>query len=264
MASAVAKYAAKKMLSKEMDKYKTKTPGADGPYDPYYEVIPHPTKAGKTKKVKKQIAAYIPEQDANILARARKTAYRLDFALFSFAGIRFGWSSVIGLVPAIGDAADAALSLKLVRSMTKIEGGLPSGIMITMLFYVLLDFLVGLVPFVGDLADAYVKCNGKNVRLLEEHLDKVHKPQELIEAEKRMDKNRRPRPASVYVDFSDEEDERRGTFDDRHDNVRQPQRAYSGRRDRIEDEEMGLPRDDTRRTRREERPSRNNTKSSRR
>lgn len=32
MAGAVAKYAAKKMLSKEMDKYKTKSPGVESQY----------------------------------------------------------------------------------------------------------------------------------------------------------------------------------------------------------------------------------------
>jgi len=227
-------------------------------------MIPHPTKPNKTKKVKKQIAAYIPEHDANVLARARKTAYRLDFALFSFAGIRFGWSSVIGLVPVIGDGADAALALKLIWGMNKIEGGLPQSVKFMMLINLIIDFAVGLIPFVGDLADAAIKCNGKNVRLLEKHLDKVHKPKSIIEAEKHMDERKRPRPASVYVDFSDDEDERRGNFDDRHGNVRQPQRAHSGRRERPVDEEMGLPRNDTRRTQRDERPSRNNTKSSRR
>jgi hypothetical protein len=227
-------------------------------------MIDHPTKPGKQKKVKKQIPSYIPEHDANILARARKTAYRLDFALFSFAGIRFGWSSIIGLIPVIGDGADAALAAKLVYSMGKVEGGLPRNVLIRMAINFLIDFLVGLIPFVGDLADAAVKCNGKNVRLLEEYLDKKYKPEHLIEAEKKMDKRNRPRPASVYVDLSEDEDERRGTFDDRHDHVRKPQRAHSGRRERVPDEEMGLPREDTYRSQREGRPSRNGINSSRR
>ncbi|KAF2688346.1 hypothetical protein K458DRAFT_427951 [Lentithecium fluviatile CBS 122367] len=267
MASAVAKYAAKKMLGKEMEKYRSK-PKAEGPYDPYYEMIDHPRKPGQKKKVKKQIPAYIPEHDANVLARARKTAYRLDFALFSFAGIRFGWSSVIGIVPVVGDGADFALSMNLIRNMNKIEGKLPNGLLIRMVINMVLDFLVGLIPFVGDLVDAAVKCNGKNVRILEEHLDEKYKPKKLVDADAKLPKEKRPRPASVYVDFSDEDDERRGAYDDRyddrHDDVRRPQRAYSGRRDRVPDEEMALPREDTHRSRRDERPSRNNTKTSRR
>ncbi|KAF1847116.1 uncharacterized protein K460DRAFT_281509 [Cucurbitaria berberidis CBS 394.84] len=259
MTQLVAKYAMKKVLGKEMEKYKKKD--ASGPYDPYYEEIPHPRKPGKTKKVKKQIPAYIPSHDADVLAKARKTAYRLDYALFTFAGIRFGWSSVIGLVPAVGDAADALLALNLILGMRKVECGLPNGVLVMMLVNLAIDFIVGLVPFIGDIADAAVKCNGKNVRLLEEHLDKVYKPDELRAKDAQLPRERRPRPASVYVDFDDEE-ERRNDFDDRHDNVRQPQRAYDGRR--VPDEEMGVPRQDTQRQYKDERPSRNGTKSSRR
>jgi hypothetical protein len=226
--------------------------------DPYYEEIPHPTKPNKTKKVKKQIPAYIPSHDADVLAKARKTAYRLDYALFTFFGMRFGWSSVIGLVPAVGDVADAALSLNLIRGMRKVECGLPNGVLIMMLVNMAIDFIVGLVPFIGDLADAAVKANGKNVRLLEEHLDKVYKPNALKEEDAKLPRERRPRPASVYVDFDDEREERRNTFEDDHENVRQPQRTYGG--GRVPDEENGLRHE----SRREERPSRNDTKRSRR
>jgi hypothetical protein len=193
MTGLIAKYAMKKVMNKEMDKYKSKD--ASGPYvstappqfydhdwhaqDPYYEEIPHPTKKGKTKKVKKEIPAYIPSQEADVLAKARKTAYRLDYALFTFLGMRFGWSSVIGLIPAVGDVADGVMSLNLIRGMRKVECGLPQNVLLMMLFNLAIDFIIGLVPFIGDLADAAVKCNGKNVRLLEEHLDKVYKPQDM-------------------------------------------------------------------------------------
>lgn len=248
----------KKMLSKEMDKYQSKD--VAGQYDPYYEMVPHPKKQGKMKKVKKQIPAYIPEQEANVLAKARKTAYRLDYALFTFAGIRFGWASVIGLVPAVGDVADAAFSLNLIRNMRKVECGLPGSVLLMMLVNMLIDFLVGLVPFIGDLADAAVKCNGKNVRLLEEHLDKVYKPENLKKRDSQLPDTRRPRPASVYVDFDDEAEERRNAFADEHDDVRQPQRTYSSRRP--QDEEMGMPRQDINRTTKDK-SSRNGNKNSR-
>ncbi|KAF2437597.1 hypothetical protein P171DRAFT_179226 [Karstenula rhodostoma CBS 690.94] len=269
MTQAIAKYAARKMLSSEMEKYKEKAPV--GEYDPFYEFIDHPRKPGKKKKVKKQVPAWIPEHDANILARARKTAYRLDCCLFNFLGIRFGWSSVIGIVPAAGDALDTALSLKLVNTMRKVEGGLPGRVLLMMILYVLMDFFVGLVPFVGDLVDAAFRANSKNVRLLEEHLDKKYKPQ-VVKDEQRKERDvtgRRRRPATVYEEFSDDEYERAGIIregrdnrDDRDDReaVRQPARAYSGRRDRIADEEMGYGRSE----RRDDRPSRNNTRSSRR
>ncbi|KAF2636313.1 hypothetical protein P280DRAFT_473157 [Massarina eburnea CBS 473.64] len=261
MTAAIAKYAAQKMLSKEMDKYKDRKP--EGSYDPYYEMIPHPRKPGKSKKVKKQIPAYIPEHDANILARARKTAYHLDFALFNFMGLRFGWASVIGIVPLVGDGADAFLAFVLILHMLKIEDGLPKKIFARMMLNLVVDFTIGLVPVVGDLVDAAVKCNGRNVRLLENHLDRKYKPEAIQEAESKLPANKRPRPATIYEDFSDEEDTRRGTFDDRHDDVRQPTRAYSGRKERVPDEEMGLPRQDTHRSHKEK-PGRRGTNSSRR
>jgi hypothetical protein len=265
MSNAVAKYAAKyaykKILKQDQNKYKDKK--VESQYDPYYEMIPHPRKPGKMKKVKKEVPAYIPPAEAEILARARKSAYRLDFCLFNFLGFRFGWSSVIGLVPAVGDGADAALALNLMRKMDKVEGGLPNSVRIQMVINLIIDFVVGLIPFVGDLADAAIKCNSKNVRLLEEYLDKKYKPKELIEEEKRLPKERRPRPATVYEDFSDEELDRVNTFNDQHDDVRQPTRAYSGHRDRISDEEMGLPRPGTQKVS-NEKPSRSGSKNSRR
>ncbi|KAH8725852.1 hypothetical protein GQ44DRAFT_759232 [Phaeosphaeriaceae sp. PMI808] len=252
MTQLIAKYAMKKVMSKEMDKYKSKD--VAGPYDPYYEEIPHPTKPNKTKKVKKEIPAYIPTQEANVLAKARKTAYRLDYALFTFMGIRFGWSAVIGLIPAIGDAADALLSFNLILNMRKVECGLPGSVLLMMMVNLAIDFLVGLVPFIGDVADAAVKANGKNVRLLEEHLDKVFKPENLKSRDAKLPRERRPRPASVYVDFDDEQDERRNAFNDSSDDVRSPQQTYSKRRP--QDEEMGIPRQDTHRSHKEK-PARN-------
>ncbi|KAF2800194.1 hypothetical protein K505DRAFT_413117 [Melanomma pulvis-pyrius CBS 109.77] len=260
MTTAIAKYAAKKMLNGEMNKYKDKK--VESPYDPFYEMIPHPRKAGKFKKVKKQIPSYIPAHDADILAKARKRAYKLDFCLFNFLGFRFGWSSVIGLVPAVGDGVDMLLALRLIYLMRGVTGGLPNATLVWMVVNMIVDFLVGLIPFVGDLADAAIKCNSKNVRLFEEHLDKTYKPKRLQDEDNALPAERRPRPATVYEDFSDEE--LPPAYDERHDNVQRPSRAHSGRRDRVPDVEMGLPREDTHRSRKDERPSRDNTKSGRR
>jgi hypothetical protein len=212
------------------------------------------------KKMKKEVPAYIPEKEANILASARKTAYRLDYALFTILGMRFGWSSVIGLVPVAGDGIDALLALNLILSMRKIPCGLPQATLLMMLANLALDFIVGLIPFIGDLADASMKANGRNVRLLEEHLDKTFKPDALKNRDSQLPRESRPRPASVYVDFDDERDDRRTAFNNEVEDVRHPQRAYSGRRP--QDEEMGLPPQE--RSHRDERPSRHGTKSSRR
>ena len=70
----------------------------------------------------------------------------------------------------IGDGADAALALMVIRTCEKVDGGLPSRLRMMMLINLVLDFFIGLVPFVGDIADAIYKCNSRNAILLEKHL----------------------------------------------------------------------------------------------
>jgi hypothetical protein len=163
--------------------------------------------------MKKLIPAYIPEHDAEILARVRKTAYRLDCSLFTLLGVRFGVSSVIGLIPVIGDGADGLLAVNTVRKCNKVEGGLPQSVLIQMLLWVFIDFVAGLIPFAGDLLDASIKANSKNCRLLEQHLDKKYKPREVVAEEKREKEAAKrasrpyapPAPATVYEDMSDDD-----------------------------------------------------------
>jgi hypothetical protein len=105
-------------------------------------------------------------------------AYKLDFCLFNLLGVRFGWSSVIGLLPVIGDSVDALLTFHLIFLMCGVAGGLPSMVFARMVTNMIVDLVVGLIPFVGDLADAAIKCNSKNVRLFEEHLSKTYEPKQ--------------------------------------------------------------------------------------
>lgn len=192
------------------------------------------------KKVKKQIPAYIPQNDADVLASVRRKAYRLDMCLFNFLGIRFGWEAVIGIVPAIGDAIGVLLALMVFKKCCQVDGGLDSTIKLRMLFNIACDFVVGLIPFVGDLADAAFKCNTRNLRLLENVLDKKYKPSSSrrddrdlagVDREKRR-KNRAsgifarddPPPATAFEEFSDDE-----LRDGREDvGVQRPDATYSG------------------------------------
>ncbi|PHH70425.1 hypothetical protein CDD83_5446 [Cordyceps sp. RAO-2017] len=167
MASFAAKVVSKKILGETLqNKY--------GKEDPYFEQVPatrldgRPT--GKFKKRKKALPPGISEHDGQVLTKVKRRAHRLDLALCSFLGIRFGWSSVIALVPAIGDALDAFMALMVFKTCCKVEGGLPSSIKLQMLANITFDFAVGLVPFIGDLADAMFKANTRNCLLLEQHL----------------------------------------------------------------------------------------------
>lgn len=178
------------------------------PQDPYYENRRDP-RTGRMKKFKKQIPNYIPEHDAQILAACRKRAYHLDCALFTLLGVRFGWSSVIGLIPEIGDIIDGFMAVRLWRKCSKVDGGLPMQTHLLMLAIIFADVLVGLVPILGDYLDGMFKCNTLNVRLLERHLDKKYKPKELARREedeaRRLD-NPPPAPATEYEDLSGEEE----------------------------------------------------------
>lgn len=115
----------------------------------------------------------------------------------------------------IGDGADGVMALNTVRKCMKVEGGLPQAVVLQMLFWVFIDFVVGLVPFVGDLLDASIKANSKNCRILEEHLDKKYKPEEVRKREKAEREAAKqahrpydaPAPATVYEDI-DQDDEK--------------------------------------------------------
>lgn len=53
-----------------------------------------------TKKRKRALPPGLTPAEEKVLTKAKRRAYRVDLALGSFLGIRFGWGSVIGLIPA--------------------------------------------------------------------------------------------------------------------------------------------------------------------
>jgi len=88
-------------------------------------------------------------------------------------GIRVGWDSIIGLIPGIGDAVTAALSLYIVWSAGKLN--ISRWTQIRMLLNVLLDTAIGSVPIVGDFADVAFKANRKNLKLIRNDVARRHK-----------------------------------------------------------------------------------------
>lgn len=87
-------------------------------------------------------------------------------------GIRLGWDSIIGLVPGIGDAATAAMSLYIVWSARKLN--VSRWTQFRMLTNVLLDTIIGSVPLVGDFADVAFKANRKNLQLIRNDVARRH------------------------------------------------------------------------------------------
>jgi len=169
MTSIIAKFISKKILGESVK-------NNFGSEDPYFEQVPATRLDGrpssKTKKIRKALPAGISEHDGKVLTKVKRRAYRLDMSLFNCCGLRFGWSSVIGIIPGIGDVIDAFMAIMVLRTCQQVEGGLPKDVQSKMMFNIVLDFAVGLVPFLGDIADAVFRANTRNAVELEKFLRK--------------------------------------------------------------------------------------------
>ena len=95
---------------------------------------------------------------------------RLLDTQFSVGGIRFGWDSLIGLIPGVGDIATAAMALYPVYLAHR--HGLGRWTQLKMLGNVGLDALVGAVPVAGDVFDLAFKANRRNLALFREAVEK--------------------------------------------------------------------------------------------
>jgi len=160
-----------KMVSKKM--FKESATNHFGQEDPYFETVPA-TRLGvkTTKKRRKALPPGLTEDEARILTKVKRRAYKLDLALFNCCGTRFGWGAVIGIVPAIGDVLDLALAYMVIRTCEQVKPPLPANVRSRMQLNLAIDFIIGLVPFIGDIADAIYKCNTRNAVLLENELRK--------------------------------------------------------------------------------------------
>ncbi|KAH7120071.1 hypothetical protein B0J13DRAFT_599624 [Dactylonectria estremocensis] len=230
MTSMIAKFFTQKILGESIS-------NKFGTEDPYFEHVPatrlNGTPSGKLKKRKKALPPGISDHDAKVLTKVKRRAYRLDLSLFNCCGIRFGWSSAIGLVPAIGDVLDALMALIVMRTCGQIEGGLPTSLKAKMMSNIILDFVVGLVPFVGDVVDALFRANTRNAALLEVYLREQGK--------KNLRNKGQPLPA---VDPSDPDE-----FD-RLQNETPPDRSKSRQHDVEMGDSRAQPKSSSRRERR--------------
>lgn len=112
----------------------------------------------------------MPDPGDMRFARLDRLANTLD-ARFRIPGLgwRFGWDSVLGLLPGVGDLVTIGPAIYVLyeghrmgaRKSTLARMGLNSG----------LDLLVGSVPIFGDVFDASFKSNKRNVALLKDDLN---------------------------------------------------------------------------------------------
>ena len=86
-------------------------------------------------------------------------------------GYRFGYDSLIGLIPGVGDAATAAMSLYLIVEARRAGAG--TGLVLRMIYNVVVDTVLGAVPVFGDLFDFAFKANLRNANLLRAHYKEI-------------------------------------------------------------------------------------------
>jgi hypothetical protein len=105
--------------------------------------------------------------------RLRWLAWLLDSSI-PVPGTRFtvGVDALIGLFPIVGDLIGAALSSVILAEAARL--GVARSVLLRMALNVGIEGLVGIVPFAGDVFDAAFKANQRNVRLLEQWLDRPH------------------------------------------------------------------------------------------
>jgi Domain of unknown function (DUF4112) len=105
------------------------------------------------------------------IARLNALATLFDTALvIPGINVRFGLDALIGLVPGIGDVITTLLSLYIVHEARQL--GAPRHLLVRMMGNVALDGIVGAVPLVGDAFDVMWRSNRRNMRLLQNWLDR--------------------------------------------------------------------------------------------
>lgn len=114
------------------------------------------------------------DSNEKILKRLRTLTHVLDNAIpIPGTPYSIGLDPLLGLFPAGGDIAGAALSAYIVISSAKL--GLPQESLVRMVLNILLEVFVGTVPVLGDLFDVAWKANVKNMELLDTHIKSPHK-----------------------------------------------------------------------------------------
>jgi hypothetical protein len=117
-------------------------------------------------------ASHVPPHRER-LARLERLADRLD-ARFSLFGIRFGWDSLLGLIPGVGDAATALPGLYIIAEAARL--GARGAALARMALNTTVDVVIGGVPFLGDLFDVGFKANRRNVALLRREMARRPRP----------------------------------------------------------------------------------------
>lgn len=100
--------------------------------------------------------------------KAHKLAHWMDEGFtIPGTGIKFGFDSIIGLIPGAGDLATGLISCYYI--VLGVRQGVPASVLFHMALNILADVLIGSIPILGDIFDVAWKANVKNAELLEQY-----------------------------------------------------------------------------------------------
>lgn len=105
------------------------------------------------------------------LARVTLVARLMD-SIVAIPGtnVRLGFDALIGLVPVVGDLVSQAIASYIIWEAHQL--GVSKVTLWRMIGNSLIDTVIGAIPFAGDAFDVAFRANMKNLRLLQQHLEK--------------------------------------------------------------------------------------------
>ena len=114
----------------------------------------------------------IEEQNEEKLLRLKLLGNRLD-EIITIPGTKYkiGVDPIIGIFPVIGDLLGSIISIYIIYSGSKM--GVSSQVIAKMSINLGIDFTVGLIPVFGDIFDMGWKANKRNVKLIENNINKT-------------------------------------------------------------------------------------------
>ena len=86
---------------------------------------------------------------------------------FSLYGIRFGLSTILDLIPQVGDFINVVMATYLIWLGLKMK--IPPARILQMTFNVLINFMIGSIPVFGGVVYLVRKANLKNLEILKKY-----------------------------------------------------------------------------------------------
>jgi hypothetical protein len=109
------------------------------------------------------------KNEADVLDHVEMVVRLLDSQfLIPGTNVRFGFDSLVGLVPVVGDVLGLALSAYVYKRLSEL--GLSRVTRGRMILNILIDAGVGTVPVAGDVFDVAFRANKRNLELAKKAL----------------------------------------------------------------------------------------------